>query len=84
MQELLAEFVAESLSLVGYALLATLLSGLGLLAEQAGFARFGAGDVQMALWFGFVGLLLLVGAVLLVRDRLVPRIRRLRADTRTP
>ena len=75
MEELLAEVVVETATLVGYAALAAVLSVLGLLAEQAGLETYGTGDVQMALWFGFVGLLLLAGAGLLVRDRLAPRLR---------
>jgi hypothetical protein len=75
MQELLAEVAAEAATLVAYTLLATLLSALGLFAERASLATFGTGDLQMALWYGFVGLLLLAGAGLLVRDRILPRVR---------
>ena len=75
MQDLLADLLAETASIVVYTVLATALSVLGLFAERASFATYGSGDLQLALWYGFVGVVLLVGAGMLVRDRLVPGLR---------
>lgn len=72
--ESLREPVVDAAVTVGYALASLLLTAAGLDAEYLGFARFGAGETVIGLWFGFMGLIALVAAGLLVRDRLLPRL----------
>ncbi|WP_435196593.1 hypothetical protein [Natronomonas sp. EA1] len=56
-------------------LLATIaLAGIGLSAERVGAAAL-ATDTAMALWFTYIGLVALAGALLVTQNRLAPRVR---------
>lgn len=67
----------ELLVVLGYALGAGALTGLGALAEGAGLRSLGAGDVVVGLWFAYMGAVaLFVGLYLLGYRELLPRLRR--------
>lgn len=70
----LLETGQELLTVLFELLAAALLAGIGLSAERIGVAAL-ATDTTMALWFTYVGLVALAGALVVTRDRLVPRLR---------
>jgi|GEM_PF-2201425 len=54
------EVIAE---LIAYLVAAAALTGLGLAAEISSFLRLGAGETTIAIWFAFIGALLLYAGV---------------------
>lgn len=75
----LADALVDGAVTVGYAVASLFLTAVGLDAEYQGFTHFGAGDLTLAGWFGLVGVVALAGGLLLARDRLLPRCRRVLA-----
>lgn len=79
--EPLAGSLFELLALLGYALAAGVLTGLGALAEGAGLRSLGAGDVVVGLWFAYMGAVALFAGMYLLGYRgLLPRLRRTVGD----
>jgi hypothetical protein len=74
MQELLLEFAVEAASVLGYTVVFSVLTGLGLLAEYVGFERL-TGDGSLGYWFLAVGALAIIAGAMFAKDVLVPRLR---------
>lgn len=70
----IAESLLDGIVTVGYALASLLLTGAGLDAEYLGMTYVGEQTV-LGLWLGFVGLLAIGAGMLLLRDRVLPRVR---------
>lgn len=75
MYEPVLELGTEALVVAAYSLVTITLSLLGLAAEYRGLQQFLGGDQLTAVWFAFMGAIVLAFAVTLARERLVPRIR---------
>lgn len=75
MYEPVLELGVEALVVVAYSLLTIALSLLGLAAEYEGFQQFLGGDQLIAVWFAFMGAIVLAFAVNLARERVVPQLR---------
>lgn len=58
-----SELLVESLSLVAYTVIAAVLTALGLITEYASIQHFGAGDADVAIWLGVLGLVMLYAGV---------------------
>lgn len=77
MQNLLSETLAEILSVVIYGGIAGAITLFGLVFEQTSVQNFLAGEVVLALWFGYVGTLALYAGIYAVGYRkFLPTIRR--------
>ncbi|MDR5656177.1 MAG: hypothetical protein ACQEQJ_02075 [Halobacteriota archaeon] len=80
MNELVADFAGELVSLLAVAIGSTLFTALGLLGEQAALSNVMAGSLALGAWELFIGAwALFVGVYLLGIKQLVPRARALLA-----
>lgn len=66
MYELLLELAAEIGPTVAYAIGAVLMTAGGLLTERASLHELAAGDGTLAIWLGFMGLVMLYGGLYLM------------------
>lgn len=74
MYEVLAEFGAELLAVVAYALGTVALSGLGVVAEYTSFEQLQLGHTVPAVWSAVIGLVALAFAAKLAREKLFARL----------
>lgn len=74
MYEPLAEIGADVVSLLLYALGTVALSTLGLLAEYNSLQQFLGGDAVLGGWYAVIGFGILLFALTLARDQLIPRL----------
>ena len=59
MKSVSPELLVESVILLAYVLLASVLTAGGIVAEYASLQHFGAGEVTVALWLAAIGAVLL-------------------------
>lgn len=69
------ELAAELLSVVFYGAISSILAYGSVLSELSAVEQFGAGEMGLALWYLFIGVLAFYGGVALVRDKLWPSLR---------
>jgi hypothetical protein len=69
MYELLAEFAAEVLPLLGYGAASLLVTSLGFLAERAGLQHLAIGDSTLGIWLAGMGIVFLYAGVFLLGYR---------------
>ncbi|WP_135665077.1 hypothetical protein [Halorhabdus rudnickae] len=67
------EIVVEQLSAIVYALLAGALGVGGFLVESAGFETLTQGQNVLGAWEAVIGLLLLIAAAKLIREKVLAR-----------
>ena len=71
MREGVAELMVHIIVLVAYTILAGILAIIGLAIEYKGYAFALAGETLLGAYVALFGLLLLIVAVLIVRDKLL-------------
>lgn len=81
MSELLAESIGELLGVVFYAVVASVLTVLGAVAELASFQELTAGQTVLGLWEVGAGVILLYAGLNVVTDFVLPKVRDLRLDS---
>lgn len=79
MSEFVPGSVPELLGLVFYAVVASVLTVLGAVAELASIQNLTAGQTVLGLWEVAVGVLLFYAAVNVVTDFVVPKLRELQS-----
>ncbi|MFB6150481.1 MAG: hypothetical protein ABEJ40_01620 [Haloarculaceae archaeon] len=73
MRELIAEPQGELVGVVSYAVLASVLTALGTLAELASVQNLSAGQLTLGLWEVAAGFVLLYAGLTVIRTIVVPR-----------
>ena len=81
MSEFAVGSVAELLGLVFYAVVASVLTVLGTVAELASVQNLTGGQTVLGLWEVGVGLLLLYAGINVVTDFVLPKVRELRSGS---
>lgn len=79
MRDLFVDSATELLAVVGYAVASAALAVGGAAVETAGLRDLLAGDPMLGAWLAFVGLLALVAAGHLARDKVLPGARALQS-----
>lgn len=79
MQEEVLDLGIQGVLLFVYGVFTLILGGLGLAVEYRSYVFFTSGEYRMSLWVGFLGVLIFVFALLMVRDKLLRTWRQLNA-----
>lgn len=77
----IAGSVEQLLGVVFYAIVASVLTVLGALAELASVAELTGGQTVLGLWEVGVGLLLLYAGISVLTDLVLPALRELRSES---
>lgn len=81
MRDLGMDILLQAAGLVLYTVTAAIFAGAGLLIEYHSFLYFMAGDHQLAVWIGAIGIIAFVAASLIVRDKIVRSVGELRSGS---